>query len=346
MMELKAERGAFLMINFGIIGTNWITQQFVEAAQTSGLYQLTGVYSRHQDTATEFSQKNGGAQTYTNLDDFFTQGAFSTVYIASPNSLHFEQAQQALQAGKNIIVEKPAFENQAQMERIQELLKQHPELHYFEAARNIHTPNFHAIEQQLKKMPVVQGASLTYMKYSSRYDQVLAGKEPNVFSLKFAGGALQDLGVYPLYDAVTLFGMPNEFNYFPEFIQTGVDGKGVAILQYGEFNVTLNFGKTTNSYMASEIYGLKDTIEIDDAGELGEVTYLDETGKKTLLSQPVTDNPMLPEVRDFARVLNDPTKPRNQADYSYWLNLSVQVNKMLFNLRQSGKIVFYDERDN
>ncbi|MCH5462544.1 Gfo/Idh/MocA family oxidoreductase [Lactobacillus sp. LC28-10] len=334
------------MINFGIIGTNWVTQQFVEAAQTSGLYQLTGVYSRHQDTATEFSQKNGSAATYTDLKTFFNQGDFTTVYIASPNSLHFEQAQQAIQAGKNIIVEKPAFENQAQMERIQELLKQHPELHYFEAARNIHTPNFHAIEAQVKKMPVIQGANLTYMKYSSRYDQVLQGKEPNVFSLKFAGGALQDLGVYPLYDAITLFGMPSEFNYFPEFIQTGVDGKGVAILQYGEFNVTLNFGKTTNSYMSSEVYGLKDTIEIDDAGEIGEVNYFDADGHKNLLSQPVTENPMLPEVRDFARVLNHPDNAQNQADYDRWLNLSVLVNKMLFNLRQSGKIVFYDERDN
>lgn len=334
------------MINFGIIGTNWITQQFVEAAQTSGLYQLTGVYSRNQDTATAFSTKNGGASTFTDLDDFINSDDFSTIYIASPNSLHFEQAEMAIKAGKNIIVEKPAFENQAEMEKIQELLKQNPQVRYFEAARNVHTPNFKAIQNQLKKMPVVQGASLTYMKYSSRYDQVLAGQEPNVFSLRFGGGALQDLGVYPLYDAITLFGMPSEFNYFPEFIQTGVDGKGVAILQYGEFNVTLNFGKTTNSYMTSEIYGLKDTIEIDDAGELGEVNYIDSKGNRTTISQPVTDNPMLPEVRDFARVISDPTNPDNQADYAAWNTLSVQVNKMLFNLRQSGKIVFYDERDN
>ncbi len=56
-----------------------------------------------------------------------------------------------IKAGKHIIVEKPAFENQRQMEAIMELLKTHPELKYFEAARNIHTPNFHAIEAQIKK---------------------------------------------------------------------------------------------------------------------------------------------------------------------------------------------------
>lgn len=61
------------MIKFGIIGTNWITQQFVEAAQASNEYELTAVYSRHQDTATAFSEKNGGSQTFTALDDFFLQ---------------------------------------------------------------------------------------------------------------------------------------------------------------------------------------------------------------------------------------------------------------------------------
>ncbi len=48
---------------------------------------------------------------------FFATGDFSTVYIASPNSLHYEQAVLAINAGKNVIIEKPAFENQAQMEK-------------------------------------------------------------------------------------------------------------------------------------------------------------------------------------------------------------------------------------
>ena len=332
------------MIKLGIIGTNWITQQFVEAAASSEQFELTSVYSRRLETAEAFGQKNGAQEFFSNLDDFFNNGTFNTVYIASPNSLHYEQAVMGIKAGKHIIVEKPAFENQRQMEAIMELLKMHPELKYFEAARNIHTPNFHAIEAQIKKMPVIQGATLTYMKYSSRYDNVLAGEEPNVFSRHFAGGALQDLGVYTVYDAVTLFGVPEDVAYYPQLIRTRVDGKGTAVLSYDEYDVTLNFGKIVNSHMVSEVYGLKDTIVIDDAGEISNVDYFDEAGEKQTISQPVTDNPMLPEVLDFARVINDPDNPDNHRDYQRWLNLSVQVNKVLFNLRQSGKIVFTDEK--
>lgn len=64
------------------------------------------------------------------------------------------------------------------------------------------------------------------MKYSSRYDQVLAGEVPNIFSTRFSGGALMDLGVYLVYATIGWFGMPSEVHYFPRKISTGVDGLG------------------------------------------------------------------------------------------------------------------------
>lgn len=331
------------MIKLGIIGTNWITQQFVEAAQATKQYQLTTVYSRHQDTATQFAEKNGATATFDDLNAFFSSDQFNTVYIASPNSLHFEQAKQAIAHHKNLIVEKPAFMNQKQMAEIQRLLDQNPDVLYFEAARNIHTPNFHAIAKQLGELKTVSGAEFTYSKYSSRYDKVLAGEVPNVFSPKFGGGVLQDLGVYTVYDAVTLFGMPEEVAYFPQLIRTGVDGKGTAVLSYPEYTVTLNFSKISNSHMTSEIYGLKDLIEIDDGGEIQHVNYVDADGQRHVLGENDGTNPMIPEAQDFARVINDPEKPQNQKDYAYWRQLSVYVNKILFNLRQDAHIFFVGE---
>ncbi|EEI25199.1 Gfo/Idh/MocA family protein [Lentilactobacillus hilgardii] len=331
------------MIKLGIIGTNWITQQFVEAVKLTGKYGFTTVYSRHLETATEFATKNGAENTFDDLNEFFASDSFDTVYIASPNSLHFEQAKQAIENGKNIIVEKPAFMNQKQMAEIQHLLDKHPEVLYFEAARNIHTPNFHAIERKLSELNVVSGAEFTYSKYSSRYDHVLAGEIPNVFSPKFGGGALQDLGVYTVYDAVTLFGMPEEVSYYPQLIRTGVDGKGTAVLSYPEYTVILNFSKISNSHMTSEIYGLKDLIELDDAGEIQHVDYIDPDGKRQTLGDDDGANPMIPEANDFARVINEPNNDQNMKDYAYWRQLSVYVNKILFNLRQDAHIFFVGE---
>lgn len=331
------------MLKLGIIGTNWITQQFVEAAAETKRYELVSVYSRKLETAKTFGDKNGATQLFEDLDAFMASDTFDVVYIASPNSLHFEQAKLAIQNHKQIIVEKPAFTNQRQMQEIQTLLADYPDVHLFEAARNIHSTNFKAIQAQVAKMTRIQGASFTYMKYSSRYDAVLAGETPNIFSLKFAGGALQDLGVYTVYDAVTLFGMPEDAAYYPQLIGTQVDGKGTAILRYPEFDVTLNFGKIANSFSSSEVYGMKDTIVIDDAGELTDIQYHDSEGAVHQLGIKADGNPMVDEANDFADVLENPKDADNQKKYDQWRQLSVNVNKLLFNLRQSGKLEFPDD---
>ncbi|BDZ30458.1 Gfo/Idh/MocA family oxidoreductase [Lactiplantibacillus sp. WILCCON 0030] len=332
------------MLKLGIIGTNWITQQFIDAANESGEWQLTTVYSRHLARAKEFAAHNHATETFTDLEQFFSQGSFDAVYIASPNSLHFEQAKLALEHEKHVIVEKPAVANQAEFEALDACLQAHPNCLLFEAARQIHEVNFKRVQDQLAKMTQIQGATLTYMKYSSRYDAVLAGEEPNIFSLDFAGGALQDLGVYLVYDAVGWFGMPEAATYYPTLIRTKVDGKGVAVLRYPDYTVTLNIGKTSNSFLPSEINGRRDALLMDNAAELGRIIYHNDKGESENIGVEPDDNPMLAEARDFAAVINDPAG--HQTEYQAWRQLSRDVNKLLFNLRQSGHIYFKDAEFN
>ena len=320
----------------GIIGTNWITKQFVQATHESGQYVLKAVYSRHEDTGKQFAQPFNVDDVYTDLEAFYNSG-INVVYIASPNSLHFEQAKQAILAGKNVIVEKPAFSNPAEMAAMQILLKQHPDQFLFEAARHIHEANFKIVQQAINALPAINGATLSYMKYSSRYDAVLAGEEPNIFSPHFSGGALQDLGVYVVYDAVSWFGVPDSVDYQAELLPTGVDGKGVATLRYPTFNVTLIFGKTVDSYLTSEIYGGQTTIVLDNAGTIGSVDRYSEGGQKIeSLGEQSLANPMVAEAENFAAMIAN----RDTKRYHELLQLSESVNQVLYQLRQSAGITF------
>nr|WP_225353605.1 Gfo/Idh/MocA family oxidoreductase [Lacticaseibacillus sharpeae] len=177
------------MLRLGIIGTNWITAQFVAAARETGEYSLTAIYSRREETAQKFADETrANAELFTNLTAFFASPAFDVVYIASPNSLHAAQAVQALNAGKNVIVEKPMVTNIKQMAGIDAALKANPHLFIFEAARHIYEDNFQRVSKFTHTHPI-SGATLTYMKYSSKYDAFLSGKNPNVFTTTFDGGA-------------------------------------------------------------------------------------------------------------------------------------------------------------
>lgn len=333
-----------MTIQVGTIGTSWITQQFIEAIMADENYQLAAIYSRDLEKAQALNNKNNQrAELFDNIENFM-HGDFDVVYIASPNSMHFEQITAAIKCDKNVIVEKPAVISPAEFAAIEKLLIDHPNVKLFEAARHIHQANFKVIQEQMQKMAVIQGATFVYNKYSSRFDAYLAGENPNVLNPEFAGGALEDLGVYPIYSAVTWFGMPQDVMYFASKLANGADGRGTAILRYPEFDVTLIFGKNSNSYLPSEIYGLKDSIVIDNIAELESAIYHTDEKHAHLISKQAPQNPMSAEVAEFANILNN---PQTQAvRYQELLKLSKQVNTVLYDLRKSANLFFPNEIKN
>lgn len=328
------------MIQLGIIGTNWITHQFVSVALETKRYQLAAVYSRKLETAQEFGNRYGDVAYATDLKTFFNIEHMDTVYIASPNSLHFEQAKQAILAKKNVIVEKPAFSTPEEMEEIIELASQQ-KVFFFEAARNIHETSFKKIADLLPLKNQILGANFTYMKYSSRFDQVLNGQEPNIFSPHFSGGAIMDLGVYLVYAAVAWFGLPNESHYFARMLPTKVDGSGIAILRYDQFDVTLQTGKNGDAFLDSEIYFTNGTLILDGVNAISKAEFHDRDHKERDIIEITTEeNPMVEEARDFANVLENPTDKNWGAQYEEWVELARNVNTVVYQLRKSAGIVF------
>ncbi|MDZ7835107.1 MAG: Gfo/Idh/MocA family oxidoreductase [Alkalibacterium sp.] len=182
-------------LRLGTIGTSGITEQFIEAAKQSGEYTYQGVYSRHMSKADDFKNRFGAEETYDDFDAFLNAEAIDVVYVASPNSLHFSQARDVIAHGKHAIVEKPMVTSLKEWKELTDLAREKGVV-VVEAARHIFEPNFVKLTQLIKGFDGISGATLTYSKYSSRYDNVLDGEEPPIFSPKFAGGAANDLGIY------------------------------------------------------------------------------------------------------------------------------------------------------
>lgn len=336
---MKGEKN---MIKLGVIGTNWISHQFVDGALSTKKYQLTGVYSRKQATAQDFAKEHvDTCFTTDDLQAFVSSAEVDVLYIASPNRLHFEQAKAAIVNGKSVIVEKPAFSNPAEMEEIIQLANQ-KKVFFFEAARNIHEKNFQKVLAELPPKNQVKGAAFTYMKYSSRYDDVLQGKEPNIFSLAFSGGSLMDLGVYLVYAAVAWFGSPKTVDYFAQKIVTGVDGSGFAILRYEAFDVLLHHGKTGDSFAKSEIYLAEGTLELDGVNAIQEAVFYNRKTKETsfLELEKGHANPLYEEAVDFAQVLMHSDEQKWLDTYESWVELAREVNLVLYELRKKAGIVF------
>ena len=330
------------MINFGIIGTNWITHSFVAGAHATGKWNLAAVYSRKIETAQAFASQYTGREiaTYTYLSTLASDPNISTVYIASPNILHYEQAKLMLQSGKNVILEKPACSTVAELDDLFAVAK-HKGVILLEAFRHIHEPNFQLLKSQLARLGPVYGASITYAQYSSRYEKVLqpdGAGVPNIFNLEMGGGALVDLGVYCIAAAIDLLGVPQDAQYWPVKVATGADGGGRLLLTYPTFVVHLCHSKIYNSDAPSEFYGERGTLVTPTITDIKRITFCDSKTKQRD-EVPVQDLPacnLQDEAQAFAAIIltrDEPARARLEA-------LSRNVLRVMETVRRENGLLF------
>lgn len=116
------------MTRFATIGSNFVTDSFLEAAQGVEGFQLEGVYSRTRARAEEFAAKWDAPRTYTSLDALCADPVIEAVYVASPNACHEAQAIALLKAGKHVLCEKPMALNTAQAQEMEKAAKENGKL--------------------------------------------------------------------------------------------------------------------------------------------------------------------------------------------------------------------------
>ncbi|MCP4323296.1 MAG: Gfo/Idh/MocA family oxidoreductase [Alteromonadales bacterium] len=286
------------MINFAVIGTNWITEKFVNATAINNELSLSAVYSRTLQSAQLFADKFAVDCCFDSLETLSQYTNIEAVYIASPNSMHFEQSMLMLKAGKHVICEKPLASNAKQVELLFQTAIENNVI-LFEAYMTAHLPNFRQIKEYLPKLGRLRKANIHYCQYSSRYPAYLAAKNPNTFNPQFSNGSIMDIGYYCIAFTVALFGKPNKIQASAFLLDSGVDGCGSAMLDYGDFSVTIDHSKISNSQLQNEIQGENGSLLIEHIA-LCESVYLFKE-ERTDLSAPQIENSMCYEVSFFAK---------------------------------------------
>lgn len=267
-------------MKIGTIGTGFIVYDVQKAILDTPGIVCGAVYSRKMETGEKLAKQFGVNKVYTDLDEMLKDSELDTIYIASPNSLHFEEARRSLEHGKNVILEKPFTPTLIEAE---ELFKKAEEKDLFllEAIVTQSLPNFKVVKKLLPRVGRVRMVMCSYSQYSSRYDLFLSGKTPNVFNPAFAGGALMDLNMYNISFMASLFGKPKEIHYFPNRHQNGVDTSGILILKYPDFVAVNEAAKDTWGVNSAQIQGEKGFIYIKDGtNHISQVSIETRDGKK------------------------------------------------------------------
>jgi len=308
------------MIRFGVIGTNWITDAFIQGASLNEDFKLNAVYSRTEEKAKSFAGKYGVENIFTDLDEMAKSQVIDAVYIASPNSLHSRQSILFLNNGKHVLCEKPLASNSKEVSEMIKTAKDNKVL-LMEALKTAFLPNFIAIKDNLHKIGKIRRVINNFCQYSSRYDAYKQGNLPNIFNPAFSTGSLMDIGVYCVYPVISLFGKPKEIKACGTILESGVDGQGTVCLKYDDVEAVIIHSKITDSAIPSEIQGEKGSIVIDKVSVPQKVTIHYRNGDVEDISQPQKKEDMYYEAKEFLNLIK---KGKVQSDVnSHDLSLSV-----------------------
>lgn len=245
-------------MNVGIIGSGFIVDVFCKNCKMFKELKPYAIWGRHKEKIESFS---GFKRYYTDINDFLDDKNIDVVYIALPNSLHFEYALKALKAKKHVLLEKPFCTSIKEAKTLINYAKKNHLLLY-EAIMTLHAPNYLKAKSYINKLGNIKMIDINFSQFSRKYNKFLEGDIKPAFDYKLAGGALMDLGVYSIHFVCGLFGKPRDVIYYPNIVNY-VDTSGVLVLDYKTFKASLIFSKDSSSPSHATIQGDKGYIQFN-----------------------------------------------------------------------------------
>lgn len=265
------------MIRFAVIGTNFITDRFLEASRHCEDFVFSAVYSRTEEKGRSFAQRYGVEKVYTDLSALASDPQIDAVYIASPTCCHMEQAVLMMEHQKHVLCEKPAASNLRELQKMLCTARKHNVV-FLEAMRPVFHPGMALLQSLIPKVGTVRRIQFTFCQYSSRYDKFKNGIIENAFRPELSNGALMDIGSYCVHTAVYLFGMPKKIQALSTILPESIDGEGSILMDYGSFQGNIHYSKITNTYLSSEIQGEEGCILVDKISEPSSIRFIPYDG--------------------------------------------------------------------
>lgn len=251
-------------LSWGILGAGKIAGAFARSVTLRSSAQITAVGSRDLGRGKEFvaancSDHGNDVRVYDSYEQLVYDPAVDAVYVASPHSLHMEHALLAINAGKHVLVEKAFARNVAEAKTIF-AAAQSRGVFVMEAMWTRFLP--HMLKaRQIVREGLLGDRTLLMADHGYRFPDDPMNR---LHDRELAGGALLDVGVYPVSLSHDFLGKPNTVQAAGSLTDTGVDGQLSAILDYGNRGIaTVSASLWTDGPTKAWIGGSRARIEFD-----------------------------------------------------------------------------------
>lgn len=212
---------------WAILGTGGIAERTIRDIRLAGTMDVVAVASRTRASADEFAARHAIGRVFASVDDALQSDAVDAVYICTPHSSHFDLARQALLAGKHVLCEKPMTLTAGQSRDLAALAASRG-LFLMEAMWMAFTPAI-AHVREIIRSGVIGEVRLVESSMGFNFPRTDTSR---LWDPELGGGALLDVGIYPLAFAHLLLGSPRTVTASGVMDPNGVDLRSTVHLGY------------------------------------------------------------------------------------------------------------------
>jgi predicted dehydrogenase len=246
-------------INWGIIGTGWIAEKFAVGLSSVPDAKLTAVASRTRDTAAAFAQRHAIDTAHGSYEEIARDPAVDVVYIATPHPYHCENTLMCLENGKAVLCEKPFAMNEREVLRMIEKAGE-KKLFLMEAFWTRFLPS---LDVTLKILASGELGAVRHIKSDFGVSRPYDPKH-RAFNKELGGGSLLDIGIYPVFLTLLLWGEPDEIKAVADIGKTAVDESLALTFSYKDGRIATLFSSfTVNSTVETYIGGTKGRLKLN-----------------------------------------------------------------------------------
>jgi len=215
------------VIRWGIIGLGKIAHKFAQDLLKDEYSQLYAVASRNQDKADQFAETYNSIKSYDSYENLARDVKIDAVYIATPHSFHNEHSILCLNHKKAVLCEKPFAIDSNQVEEMIATAKANNTL-LMEAMWTYFLPHYRFAIQHINDETF---GKLIKVKADFGFKPEL-DMSSRVFKKSLGGGSLLDIGIYPIFAALSTLGKPIHIESKSTFFENGVDSSCLMLFSY------------------------------------------------------------------------------------------------------------------
>ena len=288
-------------INWGIIGAGKIATKFATDLNTVSNSNFYAIASRNLEKAKAFGKEFHADIAYGSYEDLVSDSNIDAIYIATPHSFHKEHTMLCLNHNKAVLCEKPLAMNLKDVEDMIQLSKQ-KDILLMEAMWTIFLPHYRYVLDLLQKKHFGKVIKLEAdFGFHPTYDET-----SRVFDKSVGGGSLLDIGIYPVFAALSTLGQPNSIDAKAEFFTSGADSECTIVFNYDNAKAYLKSTLLEKTNTEAIFHCENGTIKINGRfHQPSSVTLIDNQGQSELKTFGNKTIGYSFEIEHFSQLLRD-----------------------------------------